>query len=170
MLSGISNILWQERQLLELLAFKLEEEQLVLASGRARWLPHATREVEMVLEEIRLAELDRAVQVEAATAELGLGPNRTLSQLAGAAPPPWDEILEEHRKAFLEATSAIVSLAQVNRELLAKGYRAARETLAWLGHGGGGGRDPEPEVYSPSGATGGGVATRARSLLLEEVI
>ena len=42
-LSEISNILWRERRLLELLAFKLEEEHLVLASGRTRWLSHATR-------------------------------------------------------------------------------------------------------------------------------
>ena len=164
MLSVVSNILWQERQLLELLAFKLEEEQLVLASGRARWLAHATREVEMVLEEIRRAELDRSVHVEAVATELGLGPNPTLQQLATAAPAPWGAILEEHRKAFLECTQAIVSLAQVNRELLSKGYRAARETLAWLGHGGHG--DPEPEVYSPSGTT----AARSRSILLDEVI
>ena len=37
-LSEVSNILWRERQLLELLVFKLEEEQFVLASGRTRWL------------------------------------------------------------------------------------------------------------------------------------
>ena len=48
-LSDVSNILWRERQLLELLVFKLEEEQLVLAAGRARWLAHASREVESVL-------------------------------------------------------------------------------------------------------------------------
>ena len=35
-LSDVSNILWRERQLLELLVFKLEEEQLVLAAGRTR--------------------------------------------------------------------------------------------------------------------------------------
>ena len=40
-LSDVSNILWRERQLLELLVFKLEEEQLVLAAGRTRWLAHA---------------------------------------------------------------------------------------------------------------------------------
>lgn len=168
MLSVVSNILWQERQLLELLAFKLEEEQLVLASGRARWLTFATREVEMVLEEIKRAEFDRAVHVEAVATELGLGPNPTLAQVAAAAPAPWGAILDEHRKAFLDRTQAIVSLAQVNRELLAKGQRVARETLAWLG---GPADASEPEVYSSSGAaiasTG---ATRSRSLLFDEVI
>ena len=52
-LSEVSNILWRERQLLDLLVFKLEEEQLVLASGRTRWLSHATREVETILAEIK---------------------------------------------------------------------------------------------------------------------
>ena len=48
-LTEVSSILWRERELLELLLFKLEEEQLLLAAGRSRWLGHATREVEMVL-------------------------------------------------------------------------------------------------------------------------
>ncbi|HEX4777551.1 MAG TPA: flagellar protein FlgN, partial [Acidimicrobiia bacterium] len=52
-LSDVSNILWRERQLLELLLFKLEEEQMILAGGRTRWLPHATREVETVLGELK---------------------------------------------------------------------------------------------------------------------
>ena len=52
--------------------FKLEEEQLVLAAGRTRWLSHATREVETVLEEIKKVELDRAIEVEGAAKELGL--------------------------------------------------------------------------------------------------
>ena len=58
-LREVSAILWRERHLLELLLFKLDEEQLVLAAGRTRWLPRATREVEMVLEEIRQTELER---------------------------------------------------------------------------------------------------------------
>src|SRR5438045_4734995 len=37
-LAELSSILWRERDMLELLLFKLEEEQLVLAAGRTRWL------------------------------------------------------------------------------------------------------------------------------------
>ena len=48
-LSEVSNILWRERQLLELLLFKLEEEQLLLVNGRTRWLSHAAKEIEDVL-------------------------------------------------------------------------------------------------------------------------
>ncbi|HUX71839.1 MAG TPA: flagellar protein FlgN, partial [Cellulomonadaceae bacterium] len=41
-LMQLSDVLWQERHLLELLLFKLEEEQMILTSGRTRWLGHAT--------------------------------------------------------------------------------------------------------------------------------
>src|SRR5688572_9487932 len=71
-LRDVSAVLWKERHLLELPLFKLEEEQLLLAAGRNRWLPRATREVEMVLEELRHTELERAVEVERVSAELGL--------------------------------------------------------------------------------------------------
>src|SRR5204862_4435542 len=95
-LSEVSNILWRERQLLELLLFKLEEEQLVLASGRSRWLNHATREVEMVLEEIKRAEVARAIEVDAAAAELGIPSAPSLRQLGEASDGPWKGIFEQH--------------------------------------------------------------------------
>ncbi len=159
-LTEVSSILWRERELLELLLFKLEEEQLLLAAGRSRWLGHATREVEMVLEEIRRAELGRAVEVEAVAASLGLGPGASLRQLADSAPAPWDDILREHRNAFLSASQEITALAQANRELLTAGFRAARETLLSLG-------EPEVATYTPSGQSVQG--TRGPRLLNEAI-
>ena len=151
-LSEVSNILWRERQLLELLLFKLEEEQLVLSAGRTRWLSHATREVEMVLEEIKRAELARSMEVDAAAAELGIEPGPSLRRLAEVAPDPWKGLLEQHRRAFLTATQEILALAQVNKDLLSRGQRATREALAWLG-------DNDAEVYSATGvATSSGPA------------
>ncbi len=123
-LSEVSNILWRERQLLQLLLFKLETEQLILSSARTRFLSDATREVEMVINELKETELLRAVAVDGLAAELGLGPSPSLRELAQVAPAPWDNIFEEHRKAFLEDTQEIFSMAQVNRELLSNGRRA----------------------------------------------
>ena len=154
-LSEVSNILWQERQLLELLLFKLEEEQLVLASGRARWLNHATREVEMVLEEIKRAELNRAIQVDGLAAEMGLGSGPSLRELAELVPSPWNNILEQHRRAFLTVTQEVLALAQLNRDLLSRGQRATREALSWLG-------DAEGEVYSQAGVTTSSARTSPR--------
>jgi hypothetical protein len=144
-LTEVSSILWRERELLELLLFKLEEEQLLLAAGRSRWLGHATREVEMVLEEIRRAELGRAVEVEAIAVSLGLAPDVSLRELAEQAPAPWDDILREHRNAFLAASQEISALAQANKELLTTGFRAARETLMSLGG------EAEVTTYAPNG-------------------
>ena len=45
----LSLVLWRERELLEELHYRLEVEQLVLASGRSRWLAHATRDVDALL-------------------------------------------------------------------------------------------------------------------------
>lgn len=128
----LSEVLWQERHLLELLLFKLEEEQLLLTSGRTRWLAHATREVEQVLAEIRDAELGRAVEAEAVAIELGLEPGVSLAVLADHAPAPWDELLRAHRDAFAVLTSEIAQLADGNRELLAMSHRATQETLMTL--------------------------------------
>src|SRR5919108_3440000 len=97
-LNDVSNILWRERQLLELLVFKLEEEQLVLAAGRTRWLSHATREVDTVLEEIKRIELERAVQVQAVAQEMQLSTAPSLRELAQLTSAPWDGIFEEHRR------------------------------------------------------------------------
>jgi FlgN protein len=134
-LREVSAILWRERHLLELLLFKLDEEQLVLAAGRTRWLARATREVEMVLEEIRQTELDRAVEVSRVALDLGLVDDASLRQLADAAPAPWQGMLVEHRQAFLALTDEITALVQTNRELLGRGQKAVREVLASIGDG-----------------------------------
>ncbi len=131
-LSELSDVLWTERNLLELLLFKLEEEQLVLTSGRTRWLGHATREVETVLDQIRDAELGRSVESDAVALELGLAPGSGLAALAEHAPAPWDELLRAHRDAFVTLTTEIAQMADGNRELLAMSHRATQETLLSL--------------------------------------
>jgi hypothetical protein len=152
-LSEVSNILWRERQLLQLLLFKLETEQLILSSGRARFLADATREVEMVINELKETELLRSVAVDAMATEMGLGPSPSLKELGTIAPAPWDKIFEEHRKAFLSDTQEIFAMAQVNRELLSTGQKAAREALEWLANGGSNTEDQDAPVdaYSAAG-------------------
>src|ERR1700730_5362172 len=116
-LDEVSQTLWRERQLLDLLVCKLEVEQLVLAAGRNRWLPAVTREVEYVLAEVKQVELLRAVLIAAAAEQLGLEPGSTLRQLAEGAPSPWDPILEQHRMAFLVTVEELRAVARINRDL-----------------------------------------------------
>lgn len=128
-LQALNSVLWNERQLFELLLFKLEEEQLLLGAGKSRWLPHSTREVENVLEQIKEVELARAIESEAVAVSLGQPDNSPLSVLAEVAPEPWGELLSAHRKAFVQLTAEIEGLVSQNRELLTTSQRAAQETL-----------------------------------------
>jgi len=140
----VSNVLWREREQLELLLFKLDEEQMVLASGRTRWLAHATREVEVVLGQMRESELLRAVQVDDYATSLGLPAGPSLQALADASPEPWRELLIAHRDALVELTTEIAAVADANRDVLTSAQRATQETLLSLGGDG-------VETYAPTG-------------------
>lgn len=133
-LSELSDLLWRERRLLELLVFKLEEQQLVLVSGRGRWLAPATDEVEAILDQIAPVDLDRAVRVQAVGGDLGLGDFPSLRNLADAVPAPWDGIFEEHLEALREAAREACAVAWASRELLGReGRDAVLEADALLG-------------------------------------
>ncbi len=140
----LSQILMRERELLDTLLFRLETEQMVLASGRTRWLMRAAREVEQVLATIRETEILRAVAADAVAASIGLEYNPSLRALAEAVDEPWRTILGEHHAAFVTVTQEIGALADANRDLITAGYRSARETLMSL--------DGGPDSYGSDGA------------------
>lgn len=167
-LQEISNTLWRQRNLLEMLMFKLEEEQLLLAAGRTRWITAATREVEQVLEEIRATEVIRSALVDAIAPELGLAPNPSLRDLTVASPEPWSSLLDEHRRAFLTLTEETLAVAKSNRELLARGAAAAREMLLLAMDPSGHGRaEDRMGTYD---ATGTVIALTRGGLLLDEAL
>lgn len=139
----LSLILWRERELLDTLLFKLEQEQLLLAAGRGRWLLRAAREVEAVLETVRETEVLRAVAADEVAEQLGLSSNPSLRALADVVAEPWASILHEHREAFEAVTREITALAETNRDLITSGYRSARETLLSL--------DDSAAGYTPDG-------------------
>lgn len=128
-LSEVSNILWQERHLLELLVFKLEEQQLLLAAGRTRWLALAADELDAVMGELREVELLRAIEVDATAEVLGLPSGPSLAELAVAAPDPWDDLLKQHRAALVALAEEVRDRSAHNCELLGRGEAAVRELL-----------------------------------------
>lgn len=128
-LREVSAILWRERHLLELLLFKLEEEQLLLAAGRTRWLPRATHEVDTVLEELAATELERAMAVAGVVGELSLPPDPSLGRLTAAAPPPWPAMLGEHRHVLLTLSGEVKGVASDNAGILAGRLAGALDRL-----------------------------------------
>jgi len=114
-LSEISNILWRERRLLELLAFKLEEEHLVLRSGRTHWLARASGEVDAIIDEIKHVRLERAIGMADSSEALGLSDTPTLRELASSVPPQWDGILSAHGRALRTLSLEIESITRGDR-------------------------------------------------------
>jgi hypothetical protein len=114
-LRDVSNILWRERNLLELLAFKLDSERLLARAGRTRWLARADHEVEMVLGELKACELERGIHVQALGEQLGLDADTTLLLLAQTAPDEWAGILADHRRALLELARDVDRSARRSR-------------------------------------------------------
>ena len=142
----LSALLWRERELLELLIFKLQEEQLLLQGGKSRWLQYATREVEQVLTLVREAGLGRTGEVAALPTQWGTSEDATLSELAAHSPAgPWGEIFASHLKAMGDLTVQIRELQGTNERYIRAAVRSTQETLSTL--------NVNPRTYDASGAT-----------------
>jgi hypothetical protein len=129
----LAAVLWRQRELLERLVYRLECEQLLLASGRTRFLGTATGEVEALLAELQLIEVQRASFADRVAGECGLDPGATLEEIAAGVQPPWTEVLIEHRCALLTLIAELSALAETNRHLVAAGMKAVESTLATIG-------------------------------------
>ena len=145
-LANVSSALWGIRELLELLTFKLETEHVLVAAGRSRWLGRATHEVELVLEELRHAELRRTIELGEVADALGIDPDISLLELIDEVPSPWDDVLTDHRESLLRSTTEITALAESNRQLLDSSYTALKEALGLSS------TTPEPSMYTADGA------------------
>ncbi|HEV2888036.1 MAG TPA: flagellar export chaperone FlgN [Jatrophihabitans sp.] len=127
--SEVSTLLWREREALQLLLFKLVEEQLIVSAGQTRWLAQANDEIEAALELLRGTEVLRAAEVDAIADELGLSAPPTLAELETLAPQPWATLFGEHRHVLLQLVDEVEGATGQNRALLAAGARAVRQTL-----------------------------------------
>ena len=142
--SVLSAVLWRERQLLDLLAFKLEEEQLVIGAARHHIVGQATAEVEQVLAQVRDCETERTEAVATLATDSGLDASLPLRELIGLVDEPWSALLEEHRSALREAVIRISFIASATRRLLAGHLAASADALSLLG--------AAPPAYARGGA------------------
>ncbi len=132
----LSMRLWHERELLEMLLFKLEEQRLLLESGSMRWVHFATREVEQVLDRQRASGLSRDVEVASAAREWGAPEAATLSALIDVAPTDaWRDVLTEHRNALAALMAEVARLKDANEIHLRTAALAVEETLTGFAAG-----------------------------------
>jgi hypothetical protein len=132
-LQRLSDLLFHERRLLELLLFKLDEERLVLEAGLTRWLVLATREVETVLDELNKAELTRSVEFAAAATDAGLGDDANLLSLVMAVPPPWDGVFADHQRELKTLMTDVLAAAATSKAMLREGYETIKQALEAAG-------------------------------------
>lgn len=128
-MEALSEVLWKQRELMELLVYKLETEQLVLASGRSRWLPQSSRETAAVSDQLQASQLLVATESLKATESLGLAPDASLKDIAELAPEPWGTLLLDHRDAMIGFAAEIAEKAASNEQLLANGRQLLRERV-----------------------------------------
>lgn len=127
----LSAALWRQRELLEILRYKLEVEQMLLTAGKNRWINFATREVERVSERLQSEVMTCDVLMTSLGDEWGLTDRPTLRQLAAAAPAgPWTEIFSGHLEAITAQTESIRKLRDTNEQFLRSLIRSTQETAA----------------------------------------
>jgi FlgN protein len=140
----LSTLLWREQELLDLLLFKAEEKQYLILTGKTRWLPRIAHEIEVVLDQLRTLEVERAATTEALAGKLGIDANPSLRQLAEAAPAPWNDLFAKHHEALLVLVTELRSLSDANRELIEGGLAAIGEALLQV-------RTPNAGTYGVTG-------------------
>src|SRR4051794_32429195 len=140
----LSTLLWREQELLDLLLFKAEEKQYLILTGKTRWLARIAHEIEVVLDQLRTLEVERAAATEAIAGRLGLDANPSLRQLAEKAPAPWNDLFTKHHEALLVLITDLRSLSDHNRELIEGGMAVIGDTLLSV-------RTPSAGTYGSTG-------------------
>jgi hypothetical protein len=125
----LSQTLWRQQQLLELLLYRMEVQHMVLAAGRSLWVEQAAVDVEDAMSVLREEELIRATLVSKVADRLGLDGGASLAELVAASPDPWCEIFRDHQRAFLELVDRIETTSRTNRDLLRRSLQLTREML-----------------------------------------
>ena len=113
-------VLEREREVLDVLLFKLVETRLILEAGEMRFLSRATREVERARGRCREIDLMRAAIV----AQHRTG--ATLRGLASSAREPWPGILRDHHDLLAALVAEIEVTAHLNAEHARIGLDAIR--------------------------------------------
>jgi hypothetical protein len=158
-LETLSRRLWEERQVVEHLLFKLTVTRLLLAADERRFVPQALEEVESAVEALRRGEYERDEALRELAAHWSYDPHElSLQVLARLAPPPFDHTFAEHAIAFRDLAAEIDQVAKENRMLAYGDLQVVAGQLDQLS----GPEVPTTATYDASGQLGGTGAVGAR--------
>ncbi len=155
----LSAVLWQERELLDVLEFRLEAEQSLLSAGKTRWIQRASDEIAALTAQIRKLNLVRDVEVAQLAEEWTLEDELpSLREIIAHAPDlVWHDIFSAHLTALLASIERIGALRDTNDHMLRAAIRSTQETLV--------GSDDSAGIYTSRGGT---AAASARARLIDK--
>jgi hypothetical protein len=142
----LSHQLWTMRELLEQLVFKLEVQGLLLAAGRARWMPYVTAEIEAIIEAIGEVEVARSSASSRLARQHSQSSTSSLAELIDHVDDTWASLLAQHRLHLLSLQSEIEEISHSNHDIAHRGLTQSREIIASLG-------EQSVDVYDPRGLT-----------------
>ncbi len=132
--TDLSMHLLRQRELMELMLFKLEELEMLVTTGRTRWVRHATAEVERVIAAIGAGTIARDTVFVEVAEEWGAGDVSTLRDLVAAAPTEaWREVMQSHLDAMTQLADEIAQKRSAVDQLLRTALRVTQETIAGWG-------------------------------------
>ena len=141
-LGDLSRVLWQQRRLLERLLYLLKVQELVLGSGDDSLLRHAVSDVQQTLQSIADVEEGRRELTAEIGIAMGLDGDASLQDLVNRSPEPYEQILAEHRDAFLTLVAEITTTSLNGRQQLERGLSLTRQLAGFvMGDAGDGGYD-----------------------------
>ncbi|MEX8057748.1 MULTISPECIES: flagellar export chaperone FlgN [Microbacterium] len=132
--TDLSMHLLRQREVLELMLFKLEELEMLLSTGRTRWVHHATVEVDRVAKALTSATIERDALFFDVAAEWGAPEATALRELIDVAPTDaWREVLGSHHEALSALAAEIAEKKGSVNQHLRTALRVTQETIAGLG-------------------------------------
>jgi hypothetical protein len=134
--SELTALLWQERELLDLLEYRLEVQRALLTIGESRWAQRAADEIEATTAQLRRLNIARDIEVQAVADEWRFeAANPSLRELiaVASADGPWPEIFTAHLRAMLASVERIGARRAENGRMLREALRHTQETLAGTG-------------------------------------
>ena len=132
-LQRLAETLWEERHVVEQLLYRLTCAKLLLATDQQRFVPNAIDEVEQTVDRLRQVELLREGVGQEVAMSLSVGRDSlSLADLATDAPAPWNDVFNDHRKAFLALAEEIEATTAANRELASQALGHVRRAIDTL--------------------------------------
>jgi len=115
---ALSDLLWHERDALELLVYRLEVLPHAVTRSRSDSIVRAMRDVDAALRGVHEVEASRQDQSQDLAGELGLDSRCTLADLAAHSAAPWDHIFLDHRCELLRLTGELKQLLDQSSQLV----------------------------------------------------